>query len=262
MTTRSSTRSVRPPLRFSEQAEYLPAKFGGSRGANNSYTVGEPCDMGQDISDIPVTPEPKKSVSFEGTVNGSQVTVVDSWGDEPQGDSWGDEPNGDSWGPAPDTNTEGYHVHEEYDAANALLELGHDVQQVETEAQLAERRRAHENLQKYGKHCAQTGVFTLGCEQDPNDGLWYSQEAWKVWTDAVVNCPEGLIEYHRITVDNDSYGYECNDDIVFAREIDSIPDAIDHERDQIYYGEAPERIHRVKCEYDEYAIVNQCFPLY
>ena len=263
-TTTRSRRSVRAPLRFSDQTEYLPAKFGGSRGANNEHTSAEPCSMGHNISDIPHIPEHNKRVSFEETINDSEMTVVDSWGDEPgdeeQGNSWGPEPQGNSWG------DEGYHVEnkvtmtiDDHDAAQALLELGNVP---ETEAQLAERQRAHTNLQKYGKHCAQTGVFTLGCEQDPNDGKWYSQEAWKLWTDSVVNCPEGMIEYHRITVDNDSCSCDCKDDIVYARQVDSIPDAIDHERDLIYYGEAPERIHRVECEYDEYALVNQCFPRY
>jgi len=262
-TIRASQRSVRAPLRFSEQSEYLPSKFGGSNGANNSNNVDEPCDMSQ----IPITTE-QNTVSFDTAVNELEVTLVDSWGDEPEVDSWGDEPEVDSqgnepqvdsWGNEPQVDSWGDEPEvdfSELDASNTLMEMsGHQ----ETNEQVSERKRAHANLDKYGKHCAQTRVFTLGCEQDPSNGKWYSQSAWKDWMDEVDNCPEGVIEYHRIGVSNDSYGYECTDDVVHARMIYGISDVIYEERENIYYGESHERLKNKSGEYDEYAIINQSY---
>ena len=217
MPTTRSLREIRPPIRFSDQSEYLPSKFIVQHPVDkNSFTSGAPRHTKSVI--IPTNPEHKK-VSFMDSpnpVNDAEVTVIDSWGDE------------------------------------------NEIEMVEN----------HQNLKKYGKVCAQTGIFTLGCEQDPIDGKWYSQDAWLKWTDALIACPEGMIEYHRITLDSDSMlddlnatSWLCNDVVVNAHQIDSIPDGIETERNLIYYQEE-DCIHRKKCEYDEYAIVNQCYPGY
>jgi len=127
-----------------------------------------------------------------------------------------------------------------------------------------------ERLSKYGKVCAETGKLCLGCEQDPTDMKWYSQEAWKKWTDTELECPDGIIEYHKLIVDTssnpDSWYPEVIDTVVFAEQI--------YENDNYSIWSRTNDIKNATCQYsasndrmtyvpgqsDQYAIVCEAFP--
>ena len=126
-----------------------------------------------------------------------------------------------------------------------------------------------ERLQKYGKICAETGKLCLGCEQDPVDMKWYSQEAWKRWTDAELECPDGIIEYHELTLDTsntDSWYLEVVDNVVFAEQVysnssHSIGSRTKDIKDATFQGwDSKDNMMHVPGESDQYAIVCEAFP--
>ena len=126
-----------------------------------------------------------------------------------------------------------------------------------------------ERLAKYGKICAETGKLCLGCEQDPVDMKWYSQEAWKRWTDAEIECPGGIIEYHELTLDTsnlDSWYPEVLDNVIFAEKIysndsQSIESRTNDIKDATFKAwNSKDNMMYVPGESDQYAIVCEAFP--
>jgi len=97
------------------------------------------------------------------------------------------------------------------EAANTLLSL-----QDSPENALYQQR-----LEKYGMVCEECSQHSLACEQD-TDNSWYCQPCWKLWTEQVLDYPEGVVEYHELKIDMsnpDSWYPEVTDNIVFAEEI-------------------------------------------
>ena len=144
-----------------------------------------------------------------------------------------------------------------------------DIEAAETLLSMKESKLYHERLAKYGKICEETGKLCLGCEQDPYDMKWYSQEAWKRWTDAELECPDGIIEYHELTLDTsnqDSWYLEVVDNVIFAEKIysndsQSIESRTNDIKDATFKSwDAKDNMIYVPGESDQYAIVCEAFP--
>ena len=224
-------RHVRPPLRFSEQVSFYPTNF----VVPQEPLAAEITSGKEIINDI-------VSSSYTRTnVKAPLVTFTDT------------ENSTKPISTVSATANENVDI----EAANILLTMH-------------ESPLYQERLSKYGKICAATGKLCLGCEQDPTDMKWYSQEAWKEWTDAELGCPDGIIEYHQLTVDMssnvDSWYPEVTDTIVFAEQIYENDNysvrsrTNDIKRAIFEFDESKDRMVYVAGKSDQYAIVCDAFP--
>jgi len=158
---------------------------------------------------------------------------------------------------------------EENSTVNATNNATVDKEAAEILLSMKDSPLYQERLTKYGKICAETGKLCLGCEQDPYDMKWYSQEAWKRWTDAELECPDGIIEYHELTLDTsnlDCWYLEVVDNVIFAEQIysndsQSIESRTNDIKDATFKAcDSKDTMMYVPGESDQYAIVCEAFP--
>lgn len=236
-TEKSGNRKVRRPVRVSQQSKYYSKNIG----------IYQPPNKRTSHHTIKCQNTGKESIPQMG---GSNVRFMDL------GDDLGEDVATITDEPGPILKE---HKPPNIDmvASNVLLSI------------TGENDLYKEKLEKYGKICAETGKLCLGCEQDPIDMQWYSQESWDRWTNNELSCPQGIIEYHELTLNNsfpDSWDPEVIDTVVFGEQIYNIDccsigsRARDIHIATIESNKSRDNMKYVPGEYIQYAIINEAYP--
>jgi hypothetical protein len=242
-TTRATgKRAVRPPLRFSNQVEFIPSKFG--------VTV--------DGSTPPPTPTPIPSTndSWGDMVNSEDDTALTILND-----SWGYIVNSEDTNATTIVNEVPGHT----SGPKAKVTFA-DVEMVDAVDALVSMKISGKNakLNTHGKFCGECGELSLGCEQDASDMEWYCQPCWKSWTDNYLSCPYGIVEYHELKVDysnEDSWYPSVTDEVVYAEQIDFISEKVQVIKEAtVIHDESTNDLSYSECTTDEYAIVSRAYP--
>ena len=299
-------RAVRPPLRFGDQHEYVPSKFGLDQSKHHMEHPGAPGADQSTFNEVDaanvllsISEYDQRTLVVPGGISKEMDVSVTRLLDGSFGFGFGTSENGENFvtnvnqkGPAYTilmvgdqiTEVNGYDTvfktHQELtDMISTKVDWGGyettepsaDKEQAMTvhlkiirrlsieESELYQRR-----LEKYGKVCAETNELCLGCEQDPSDMQWYSQAAWKRWTDAQLECPEGMIEWHSLSLKTDSWDMEVDDKVVFAQQIDSINDTVCRFKDAHNTLDDSESESEYRLTYtsgvsDEYALISHVY---
>ena len=237
-TTRSAgKRTIRPPLLFSSQLEFIPTKFGISKEpiVNDSWGEDDDEDEGKEtiVNDVP----------NEDTVGGLSCGLSCSR-------SWG--LNKDLYNYDDDDNGLCSLTDEERMVVNTLASMKTPV--IDSDTLLYQKQ-----LWKHGKVCGECGELSLGCEEDQSDMQWYCQPCWKKWTDNHLSYVDGIVEFHEIKIDPESINSwypTTTDTIVYANKIDYDP-SLSSSKELIYgsrYG-----LSYSEGESDEYAIVYSAY---
>ena len=252
-TTRSAgKRTIRPPLLFSSQLEFIPTKFGISKEPIVNDSWGEDED------------EEEEEEGKETIVN--DVSNEDTRGGLSCGLFCGSSCDL-SCGCSCDLSS-GLHKHlyNYDDDDNGLCSLTDEERMVvntlasmKTPAIDSDTVLYQKQLWKHGKVCGECGELSLGCEEDQSDMQWYCQPCWKKWTDNHLSYVDGIVEFHEIKIDPeiiDSWYPTTTDTIVYATKIDYDP-SLSSSKDLIYgsrYG-----LSYTEGESDEYAIVYSAY---
>ena len=284
----SGKRTVRPPLRFGEQHEYVPSKFGlGAKSDtvdNSTNTTFNEVDAANVLLNIREC-DTRSMVLDEGVSQEMDVSVIKSMsgscgfriGTSDDGRTY--VTNVEQDGPAYSVLNIGDQIvevngskthHKTYQEVIDMIEYNdHEkpynpikivYMKIIRILSIEESKLYQTRLKKYGKVCAETKQLCLGCEQDPNNMEWYSQTAWRRWTEAELDTPVGMIEWRSLKVKQDSWDMEVEDDIVFAEPIDSILETVCRFKDA--HNGLDESVYKLDYspeKSDEYAIINKVY---
>ena len=249
-TTRATgKRAVRQPLRFSNQAEFIPSKFGVT--VDGSIPTPTPTP----------TPMPSTNDSWGNIVNSEDDTAPTILND-----SWGYTINSEDNNPTTIVNEVPGHTSgpQRITFADAEMEAADALVSMKISGKNAK-------LNTHGKFCGQCGELSLGCEEDASDMEWYCQPCWKSWTDNYLS-PNGIVEYRQLKLDyynEDSCYPSFTDEVVYAEEINSISEKVqaikeatvihDESTNDLSYSQRTTDEY-AKCATDEYAIVSRAYP--